>query len=308
MKSIDISAIDLNLLAVFEILWLEQSVTGAASRLHLGQPAVSSALARLRSLFNDELFVRVGREMKPTVKARAIAPQILEALHTIRFVLENHEQFDPGTSTREFAIATSDYLANLILPTIIETLSAEAPLVNWRIITLEKNSFIQDLERGNCDLAIGTFTQLPDTIQSQPFLDDSFVGICRSCHPILDDSISLESLITYPHALFTLKKDSYGMIDKLLESYQLKRRVALTVPYWFVLPNAIAHSDLLAIIPNCLACHLIQHYPIAKFIIPLDMPKNDVMMAWGITQNGDRGQTWLRKKILTISSQPVFMK
>ncbi|MDX1977592.1 MAG: LysR family transcriptional regulator [Pseudanabaenaceae cyanobacterium bins.68] len=303
MKSIDISAIDLNLLTVFEALWLEQSVTLASSRLHLGQPAVSSSLARLRSLFNDDLFVRMGRDMKPTAKARSIAPQLLEALHTIRLVLENHDQFDPQTSQREFTIATSDYLGNLILPAIMAIQSNEAPQVNWRIVTLEKNSFIQDLERGDCDLAIGTFAQLPKNIQFQPFIDDSFVGICRGDHPILDNSISLESLVAFPHALFTLRKDNHGMIDRLLENHQLKRRIALTVPYWFILPNAIAHSDLLAIIPNCLACHFIQHFSIEKFDIPLDMPKNNVVMAWSAVQKGDQGQTWLREKILAISSQ-----
>lgn len=297
MKSIDLTAIDLNLLLVFEAVWLERSVTEAAERLHLGQPAVSSALARLRSLFNDELFVRLGGEMKPTAKARTIAPQLLQSLQIVRAVLLNHDQFDPKTTSRQFTIATSDYLANLILPAMVEALKEEAPQINWRLVPLEKSSFMQDLEQGDLDLAIGNFAQLPNSIQSQPLFNDSFMGICRRGHPILNQPIDLVSLTAFPHALFTLRKDDHGMIDQLLESHQLKRRVAVTVPYWFVLPNAIAHGDLLAVIPNCLACHFIQHYPIEKFTIPLELPTNNVSMAWGALQKNDRGQTWLREKI-----------
>ncbi|NJK35420.1 MAG: LysR family transcriptional regulator [Oscillatoriales cyanobacterium SM2_2_1] len=298
----DLSDIDLNLLVVFEAIWLEKSVTEAAERLHLGQPAVSSALARLRTLLNDELFVRNGREMKPTPKSRVIAPQVLQSLQSVRAVLLSHDRFDPQTASRQFTIATSDYLANLILPTMIQTLTEKAPHIDWRIVPLEKNTFGQGLERGDLDLAIGTFGQLPNTIQSEAFLNDSFVGICRRGHPILEQPVDLVSLTTFPHALFTLRKDDHGMIDQLLESHQLKRRMAVTVPYWFVLPNAIAHGDLLAVVPNCLACHFIQHYPIEKFAIPLELPKNQMSIAWGAWQSGDRGQEWLRQMILSVGA------
>jgi len=303
MSSIDLTAVDLNLLVAFEALWLEQSVSGAALRLHLGQPAVSSALARLRRIFEDELFVRAGRDMKPTAKAQAIAPDILQSLQIIRSVFMNHDRFEPSTATREFKIATSDYLANLILPELVKSLAREAPHLSWRILPLEKESIIRDLERGNCDLAIGTFGQLTDSIHSCPFIDDSFVGICRTGHPILSEPISLDSLVAFPHALFTLKRDHQGMIDEVLARHQLERRVALTVPYWFVLPSAILHSDLLAIIPNCLACHFVNHYPVEKFTIPLELPQNNMVMAWGTFQAADPGQAWLRQKILSTKAQ-----
>jgi DNA-binding transcriptional LysR family regulator len=294
---VDLSGVDLNLLVVFEALWLEHSVTGAAVRLHLGQPAVSSALGRLRQLFHDQLFVRVGKEMCPTAKARAIAPELLHALQILRSSLLNHNQFDPRTSTRTFAIATSDYLANLILPTLIQTQAAEFPGIQWQILALEKELWIQDLERGTYDLAIGTFGELPDSIVSFSLIDDSFVGICRHGHPLLTSEMDLERFVSFSHILFTLRRDSHGIVDKLLAGQGYRRRIGLTTPYWFILPNAIIPSDLIAIVPHCLACHFIQHYPIAKFDLPLALPKIVLEVASHRWNESDPALNWLKEKL-----------
>ena len=119
MKSIDLDAIDLNLLVAFEVIFEEQSVTAAAQRLHLGQPAMSAALGRLRLLFEDELFVRVGRDMKPTAKAIKIAPGISTALQQIRLTLQSSQPFDPATAQQTLVIGISDYGSTVIVPKLL---------------------------------------------------------------------------------------------------------------------------------------------------------------------------------------------
>ncbi len=293
---IDLSAIDLNLLVAFEALYTERSVTAAAQRIHIGQPAMSAALGRLRSLFADDLFVRVGREMKPTARAEAIAPQVAAALNAVRATLAERQTFDPATATKIFTLATSDYFASLILPKLLAVFKHQAPQVDLRLITVEKESFVELLEENIIDLALGTFADLPSHISQETLVVENFVGLCRQGHPAIEHgAVSLERFVGFPHALFTLRRDAVGMIDQTLAKLGLQRRIALTIPYWFTLPTAIAASDLLTAIPSCLQQHFVSYYPVQCFEIPLELPSWGVAMAWSKLQDRDAANLWLRQ-------------
>lgn len=298
---IDLSAIDLNLLVAFEALYIEQSVTGAAQRLHVGQPAMSAALGRLRSLFADDLFVRVGREMRPTAKAEAIAPQLLAALDTIRATLAERQGFDPAHSEKAFTLATSDYFACLILPKLLNLFRDSAPQIDLRLVAIEKASFVDLLDEGVIDLALGTFAQLPSHILQQALLSERFVGICRLEHPALKNGeVDLEKFVAFPHALFTLRRDASGLIDQALAKHGLQRRIALTVPYWFTLPIVIATSNLFAAIPSCLQHHFTHHYPLQSFEIPLNLSSWTISMVWSKLSDREPANFWLRQRIHTV--------
>ncbi|PSR18248.1 LysR family transcriptional regulator [filamentous cyanobacterium CCP3] len=304
MKMIDLSAIDLNLLVAFEALYAEQSVTAAAQRIHVGQPAMSAALGRLRSLFADALFVRVGREMKPTAKAEAIAPQVAAALNTIRAALSEPQVFDPARSKTVFRLATSDYFASLILPKLLVLLKAQAPHINLRLVTVEKESFVELLEQDIIDLALGTFANLPNHILLANLMSERFLGVCRLGHPALQNNqVSLKNFVNFPHALFTLRRDAVGIVDQKLAEQGLQRRIALTVPYWFALPTAIAASDLLAAIPSCLEQHFTRYYPVQCFELPLALPTWSVAIAWSKLNDRDPANLWLRSTVQAISQE-----
>jgi len=153
MGLIDLSSIDLNLLVTFEVLFEERSVTAAAQRLYLGQPAMSAALARLRILFQDELFIRIGREMQPTAKALEISPGISIALQQIRQTLESSQTFDPTTSKHTFAIGSSDYTSYVVLPKLLEVCRQVAPSIDFRLIGFEKDSVGDLLEQREIHVA-----------------------------------------------------------------------------------------------------------------------------------------------------------
>ncbi|MBD1915636.1 MULTISPECIES: LysR family transcriptional regulator [Cyanophyceae] len=295
---INLGAVDLNLLVAFEALYAEKSVTAAAQRLHVGQPAMSAALGRLRSLFSDDLFVRVGREMRPTAKANAIAPQVAAALDTIRATLAEPQSFAPASSQRVFTLATSDYFASLILPKLLVALKQQAPHIDLRLITVEKESFIELIESEIIDLALGTFANLPSHILEEKLLAERFLGVCRLSHPASENGkVSLEQFVAFPHALFTLRRDATGIVDQILAEQGLQRRVALTVPYWLALPTAIATSDLIAAIPSCLEQHFLQYYPLQVFELPLEVPNWVVSMAWSKLSDRDAANLWLRQII-----------
>ena len=127
MNRNDLRRVDLNLLIVFETLMHERSVTRAAEKLFLGQPAISAALARLRALFDDPLFVRTGRSMEPTARALDIAQLLSPALDSISTAVSRASTFDPATSTQVFRIGLTDEVEFALLPPLLRRLRAEAP-------------------------------------------------------------------------------------------------------------------------------------------------------------------------------------
>lgn len=296
MKSIDIASIDLNLLVAFDALFEEQSVTAAAHRLHLGQPAMSAALARLRQLFDDELFIRVGREMKPTAKALEIAPGISASLRQIRQTLAASQSFEPTTSQRVLAIGSSDYTSSILLPKLLER-CRYAPGIDFRLVNYEKDQIEELLEQRVIDVAIGTFQSLPRQAYQLPLMQERFVGICRKGHPAWNNGIALDAFVTLSHALFTLRQDAIGEIDKVLAQHQLQRRIALTIPYLLVLPSMIAASDLVAAIPARLAHQFAQQGLIEQFELPIPTEPWQISMVWSKLVDQDAANRWLRQKI-----------
>lgn len=301
MKSIDLSAIDLNLLVAFEALLDERSVTLAAQRLHLGQPALSAALGRLRVLFEDELFIRIGREMQPTSKALEIAPGILSALHQIRQTLESSQVFDPAASARRFAIGSSDYTSYVLLPSLLEFCGQHAPQLNFRLIGYEKDNVGELLEQGAIDVALGVFPTPPPQTHHIALFQERFVGIARQRHPaIAHGTLSLETFASLPHALVTLRRDTTGEIDKLLAQHHLQRRIAITTPYMLALPAILVPTDIIATVPNRVAIQLAQLHNLTVFELPIKTATWTVSMLWSKLADKDGANVWLRQTLNTI--------
>lgn len=301
MKLIDLSTIDLNLLVAFEALFEERSVTLAAQRLHLGQPAVSAALGRLRAVFEDELFIRVGREMQPTSKAIELASGILAALQQIRQTLEASQVFDPGASSRQFAIGSSDYTSYVILPSLLEFCSQNAPQLDFRLIGYEKDSVGELLEQGAIDVALGVFPVPPPQTHHIALFQERFVGIARQGHPAVDrGTMSLETFASQPHALVTLRRDATGEVDKLLAQYHLQRRVALTTPHMLALPAILATSHLIATVPDRVAVQLARLHNLELFELPMQTETWTVSMLWSKLADKDAANCWLRQTLSAI--------
>ncbi len=304
MKSINLAAIDLNLLVAFEALLAQRSVTKAAEQLQLGQPAMSAALSRLRLLFDDELFVRLGRQMQPTLKAQAIAPGILSALQQIRQAVTASQTFDPSVSDRTFTIGSSDYTSVVLMPPLLKFSLQTAPSINLRMIGFEKDRIGDLLEQGEIDLALGVFPDPPRQTQWQPIFEERFVGIARRGHPAIQHgTMSLAAFAQLPHALTTLRRDTTGAIDKALHELGLERRVAFTTPHMMVLPFAIAASDLVAALPQRIAQHLAPVCDLTIFELPIQTTPWMVSMLWSTLSDRDEANCWLRNAIKLIAQK-----
>lgn len=301
MKSIELAEIDLNLLVAFEVLFKERSVTVAAQRLHLGQPAMSAALGRLRTVFEDELFIRIGKEMQPTSKALEIAPGILAALQQIRQTIEFSQIFDPVSSQRSFTIGSPDYTSYVVLPQLLDFCSHNAPGLNFRFIGYEKDTVGELLEQGAIDLALGVFPQPPQHTNSTPLFQEHFVGIARQGNPALSNgTMSVETFASLPHALVTLRRDATGEIDKALARCHLQRRIAVTIPHMLVLPAIIATNDLVAAVPYRVAARLASLHCLEIFELPVKTEAWTVSMLWSRLADKDTANGWLRQTFKTV--------
>ena len=304
MKSIDLASIDLNLLVAFEALFEQRSVTAAAKRLYLGQPAMSAALGRLRILFNDELFIRIGREMQPTSKAVAIAPDIFAALRQIRHTIEFSQTFNPISAQRNFAIGSADYTSFVILPKLLEHCREKAPSLNFRMIGFEKDKIGEMLEHGTIELALGVFPNPPRQTICVPLFQERFVGIARKKHPAINNKlISLETFANLSHVLVTLRQDATGEIDKILATHNLQRRVQLTTPHLLILPAIISSSDMIAAVPYRIGAYFSNLANIEVFELPLETQPWTVSMIWSQLTDKDDANSWLRQTLKTVCKQ-----
>ncbi|BDA73417.1 Transcriptional Regulator, LysR family [Calothrix sp. PCC 7716] len=304
MKSIDLASIDLNLLVAFEALFEQRSVTAAAKRLYLGQPAMSAALGRLRILFNDELFIRIGREMQPTSKAVAIAPDIFAALRQIRHTIEFSQTFNPISAQRNFAIGSADYTSFVILPKLLEHCREKAPSLNFRMIGFEKDKIGEMLEHGTIELALGVFPNPPRQTICVPLFQERFVGIARKKHPAINNKlISLETFTNLSHVLVTLRQDATGEIDKILATHNLQRRVQLTTPHLLILPAIISSSDMIAAVPYRIGAYFSNLANIEVFELPLETQPWTVSMIWSQLTDKDDANSWLRQTLKTVCKQ-----
>jgi DNA-binding transcriptional LysR family regulator len=290
----DLQRIDLNLMVAFEALMAERSVSAAAVCLGLSQPAMSSILRKLRSLFGDELFVRSGSAMLPTVRALQLEAPITQALAQIRAALEPQSPFVPATSRRVFNISGGDYATMVILPSLAAVLAEEAPLVDLRFRFIEKDAVLSLLDTDALDLALGVFSNPPKRMGLRPLFEERFVCVTRRNNPVLKDGMTLDAFVALPHLLVTERGDAVGAVDEALAKCGRERRIALTVPHALVVPAVLPGNDLVATVGARAARLFAQAAPLIVYETPFEMPPWQMSMLWSRRKDSDQGLAWLK--------------
>jgi DNA-binding transcriptional LysR family regulator len=301
MASMDLTRVDLNLLLAFEALYAVRGVGRAARAVGLRQPAMSAALARLRRLFGDELFVRAGGEMRPTPKATRLAPGIAAALAQLRLTLGPEAAFEPADARRGFALAFTDYASAVLGPPLLATVRAEAPGVDLRILSYDKDEVGDMVVRGEVDLAVGVFPNPPEAAVVTPLLTERFVGVAPRGHPALGPPPDAAAFAGYAHALYTVRRDATGAIDAALAELGLSRRIVLTAPHLLALPHLLESAGLVAAMPERAARRLCGD-GLAAFPIPLALAPWRLEMIWSPFARSDRGSAWLRATLTRVAA------
>lgn len=291
--------VDLNLLSIFDTIMTEGSVTKAAQQLAMTQSAVSNAVARMRLVWKDPLFIKEGRGIRPTPKASAIWRDIGLPLATIRETV-NPAPFDPATTARRFRLATTDFITYPLWPPLRNLLDARAPGIDILAVPPKVTAIREQLADNEIDLAVGMKTPLGEEIKSKWMFDISFVCAMRRSHPLAARPLTLDSYLMADHLLVSLSGDPVGVVDELLLQRNLRRRVAMTVNSFYGVVDLLASSNLISVVPESVVRTHPRRAEIHAVPVPFEMPIFQSHMVWHTRYDRDPGHIWLRETIIDL--------
>ena len=293
IKENDFRGVDLNLMVTFLVLVRERNVTRAAEKLHVGQPAVSGALARLRELFADDLLIRTANGMMPTVKALALETAIRPAVEGIRTALFEPRAFDPANAERTFTLGLTDWVEVWLMPRLFARLQELAPKVRIAVKATDPFQARAMLERKEMDLGIGPFTPGPAWQKIRPLKTTGFSCVYSRAQIPTADEISLAQYTSHTHLLVTYRSAVQSFIDEKLAQQGLQRQVGYTTTHFSTLPSLLRQSPVIATVPGVLAEHWKEHLGLHVSPVPLDTPAFSVSMIWHATHDADPALMWL---------------
>ena len=297
----ELSRLDLNLLVVFHHLLSKRRVSAVAQALGMSQPAVSSALGRLRVSLGDELFLRTQGGMEPTPYALQLAEPVAMALGGLQQALQVRAAFDPQTSSRSFTIAMTDVGEMYFLPVLIDALNRSAPGVTLQVVSVTQALLKDDMATGRIDLALGLLPQLQAGFFQQALFRQKYIVLMRAAHPLAGrKKLSLEAFAQAEHVRIIAAGTGHGRVDVALEKSKLKRRFRLTVPHYVALGDVLGHSDLMATVPERFADRVIGPFGLVKRDLPLAVGDSAIHQFWHARSHRDPGHQWLRRGIYAL--------
>lgn len=299
----NLRSLDLNLLLVFDAVYNERSISRAAIKLHLSQPAVSNALARLRERFSDPLFERNSQGMSPTPRAKVLVEPIRRALDILERGLRGDEPFDYAQSNREFVIAVEDYGETIILPRFIDWLAETAPLVRINIRPEPSAQLESELRDGIVDLALDYFALPRPGYESQALMTESLLSLSRKDHPIIGEQLTLDTYLKLRHIALTPRTRTTPMIDLALAKRGMKRTISVTVPHFQSMPVMVETSDMICTMPRRMANLYADHFFLKTHTVPLRIPRFPVYLIWHDSLEEDAGHRWLRNHLIEFSQR-----
>lgn len=308
MKHISMATIDLNLLKTFLAIWEHRSLTVAADRLHLSQPAVSHALRRLRDVFDDPLFVRGATSMEPTDAAIRLHGPIEHALVTIHGALMMYSHFEPKTVERTFRISMSDMSQLYVLPTVMVVLAREAPNIRLEVHQMPIEQLGMALRKGDIDIALGYLVEPSEECIYEGLLEDEFICLLRKDHPLQADELSVEDIRALRYVHVSSNITGHGLTaDTAFRKADIQREIALKVPNFTIAPEVVATTDLALILPRAIATHINRNQGYRLLRLPIELPSISVGLYCHSRFLSDAGIAWLRGLLISLfASKPTL--
>jgi DNA-binding transcriptional LysR family regulator len=320
-RKLNLKALDLNLLRVFDALEQERSVTGAGKRLNITQSAISHALNRLRVLLDDELFVRSSDGMIPTPRAIEIAPRLHEGLMQITFALDP-PKFVPAVAEHTFTLACHSHVSTVLLPHVMARLRREAPGVELHVRPISVG-IVADFDAARTDISIGDFRHIPERFDKEQLMTDRVVWALRADHPFAEGEFTIEKLCTLPHIVLStgdqtqVTADGF-VVEEGLElramrtddeplrsafaSLKRERIIRMSVPDSPTALAIVGSTDMAALVPLRLAQPLALAYKVRLFNPPYASAPSQMILVWHRSFGEQPAITWLRSVIRTVAA------
>ncbi|MDM0065363.1 LysR family transcriptional regulator [Variovorax sp. J31P207] len=312
---------DLNLLKVFDAVYEERNLVLAGKRLHISQSAVSHALARLRELVGDELFMRTGKGMVPTGRAAAMAPALRDSLRRIEATL-GVEPFSPQQSTRRFVIAANDHLTTVIVAPLSRELQRSAPGVDLVIRPFTRLDLAEQIDLRRIDLAIGIFSQVPGRLNSRTLMSQGEAILMRKGHPASRRKLTLQDMAKFPLVTLSVGGEEEGAVggfilerglarqsemfdrhalEEALLTAQKVPRARVTVPHSLAIPALLRETEMLSIVPASLAMALAKNSDLLRRQPPYQAGTSTIRAVWHRRDEHDEGHVWLREAVAAMA-------
>ena len=299
----NVSDLDLNLLRAFDAVLRDGSVTSAAKRLGLSQPAMSNAISRLRRLLGDPLFMRTPGGMRPTPFAQQLAAPVQQALDLIRASLSQQAGFDPKTSDRIFRFQLTDVGEIAFLPPLLQRLQRDAPLVRVETQQLPQDEVSDALASGEVDVAVGFLPELSHGVVHEQLFRDRYVCLVRADHPKIASRLTRAQFLSATHVLVSSRGSAHEVVEQTLRNQGLVRKIALRVPHFTVVPMILARTDHMVIVPEGLVRAITPFGRFKALKPPVDIPALDVRVHWHERFDHDPGIGWLRRVLVELYAQ-----
>ena len=293
-----LSRIDLNLLVALEALLAERSVTLAAERLSIGQPAMSAALGRLRRLFDDPLLVRQGSGLVPTPLADSLVIPVQECLASVESIVSVRGAFDPERAQRRFTVIASDYVLFVLMRSLFAELAREAPGIRIHVAAAYPDH-LEQLRTGRADLLI-----LPREIvggdsarfRHLPLFTDRHVCAVSADNPDVGDTISLDEFSTMPYLAYQAG-ERYSLVESQLDLRGIPRRTEVTTETFALAPFILAGTRLITMLYERLGRQVAEQAGVRLLEPPVELPPVNEEMYWEPRNTEDAGHRWLRERI-----------
>lgn len=294
---------DLNLLPVFMALMEERSVTRAAERLGITQPALSNALGRLRAMLLDPLFVRERYGMQPTQKAEALAPVFAAALASIGEAIQGQQAFEPAQATQLVTLAPNSYAEFVLVPAIVARLREQAPGIRLRLTPFGSDLAETGVVSGQTAMVLGRVVDPPANLVVQHLMDDGLACVVRADHPAVGRRITQKQYEKLRHVNMLPPGRLRVGLFQALERQGLRREVAVSVTHFLAIPEMVAVTDCCATLPRLICRRLADDKRLKILPAPVDLGTFPVQMAWHARYRQDPAHAWLRALVTEVAQE-----
>ncbi|GAA6172522.1 LysR family transcriptional regulator [Colwellia sp. KU-HH00111] len=289
----NLNNIDLNLFLVFNAIYNERNLTKAANILCITQPAVSNALKRFRSIVNDPLFIRTPTGMAPTPVAESMITPVQQAIQLLDLSVTSNQVFDPKTADKNFVFNMNDMVEIMLLPSLMSILSDRAPKASLETIQIDRANIEKELTSGELDFAIDVPHVASPQLKQRVLIKDRYVCVARKDHPLIGSSITLEQYLSMGHIHISSRRRGRGFVDIALQKMGINRNIQMRAQHHWALPNLLANTNLLSIMPATMA----KSSTLKVVELPFAIEPVEWRLYWHKSADSDPRNIWMRDMI-----------